>query len=141
MALILGEPPEALRGANIYVIVNGPASSAARTTLNNPVDVASRSFTAVMNHMTRTALVQTNVFAERGGMTFAFTTIPSEVAYAGPLAFDQLSMRETFDYGMRCATRNRVWVNTRQAIAHAEAAGSEMTPLATASCPLLETPQ
>lgn len=141
ITLILGEPPESLRGAHIYVIVNGPASSAARTTLNNPVDVASRSFTAVMNHMTRTALVQANVFAARGDMTFAFTTIPSDVAYAGPLAFDQASMRETFDYGMRCATRNLVWVNPQQAVERADKVGPEIAPLPTASCPLLEAPQ
>ena len=94
-----------------------------------------------MNHMTRTALVQTNVFAERGGMTFAFTTIPSEVAYAGPLAFDQLSMRETFDYGMRCATRNLIWVTPQQAMDHASKVGTAGAPLPTASCPLLEAPQ
>lgn len=141
MAMILGDPPENLRGAHIFVIVNGPAASAARTTLNNPVDVASRSFTAVMNHMTRTALVQTSIFAERGGMTFAFTAIPSEVAFAGPLAFDQLSMRETFDYGMRCATRGLAWTNAQQALDHAEAAGGQVSPLDTAACPRLQDPQ
>lgn len=136
-ALILGNPPESLRDAHIYVIVNGPAASPARTTLNNPVDVASRSFTAVMNHMTRNALVQTEVFAKRGGMTFDFTMIPPEVAYAGPLAFDQLSMRETFDYGMRCATRGLAWVNPALAIARTERVGSEIAKLDVASCPLL----
>ena len=140
MALILGEPPESLRGAHIYVIVNGPAASPARTTLNNPVDVASRSFTAVMNHMTRTALVQADVFAKRGDMTFAFTTIPPSVAYAGPLAFDQVSMRETFDYGMRCATRGLAWVNTEQAIARAQVGGNEISPLNVAECPHLADP-
>ena len=141
IALILGEPPESLRGAHIYVIVNGPASSPARTTLNNPVDVASRSFTAVMNHMTRTALVQTDVFAKRGEMTFSFTTIPAAVAYAGPLAFDQVSMRDTFDYGMRCATRGLAWVNTEQAIARAQANSADIAPLDTAACPRLADPQ
>ena len=136
-ALILGDPPADLRGAHIYVIVNGPASSPARTTLNNPVDVTSRSFTAVMNHMTRTALVHADVFAKRGGMTFDFTMIPSDVAYAGPLAFDQLSMRETFDYGMRCASRSQVWVNPALAIDRASKVGNEIAKLDVANCPLL----
>jgi hypothetical protein len=136
-AIILGEAPESLRGAHIYVIVNGPAASPARTTLNNPVDVASRSFTAVMNHMTRNALVQADVFAKRGNMTFDFTMIPPEVAYAGPLAFDQLSMRETFDYGMRCATRGQAWVNPALAIARNDKIGNEIAKLDVASCPLL----
>lgn len=141
IAMILGEPPENLRGAHIYVIVNGPVASAPRTTLNNPVDVASRSFTTVMNHMTRTALVQTSIFAERGDMTFAFTAIPSEVVFAGPLAFDQLSMRETFDYGMRCATRGLAWTNAQQALDHAETVGTVVTPVDTAACPRLQDPK
>ena len=36
-------------------------SSSPRTTLNNTVDVAGRSFSAVLNHMTRTALAQADV--------------------------------------------------------------------------------
>jgi hypothetical protein len=74
-------------------------------------------------------------------MNFHFTTIPSDVQFGGSLAFDQANMRETFDYGMRCATRAQVWVTPQEAIAHAKAAGSTITPAATANCPLLVDPQ
>ncbi len=141
IALIMGDPPESLRGAHIYVIVNGPASSPARTTLNNPVDVASRSFTAVMNHMTRNALVQADVFAKRGGMTFDFTMIPAEVAYAGPLAFDQVSMSDTFGYGVRCAAKKLAWVNPQIAMERNAQVGNEIAQLDAASCPKLATPE
>lgn len=140
-AMMLGDPPPLLRGANLYVIINGQASSSPRTTLNNTVDVAARSFSAVMNHMARTALAQADTFATRGGMHFLFTTIPSDVKFAGSLAFDQDDMRETFDYGMRCATRSNAWVTPQQALAHMEAAGSTITPAATANCPRLVDPQ
>lgn len=141
VALIMGEPPESLRGAHIYVIVNGPAASPARTTLNNPVDVASRSFTAVMNHMTRNALVQADGFAKRGGMTFDFTMIPPEVAYAGPLAFDQVSMSDTFGYGVRCAAKGLAWVNPQIAVERTEQVGSEIAQLGAANCPRLTKPE
>jgi predicted acylesterase/phospholipase RssA len=139
-AMMFGEAPPGLRGANIYVIVNGQASSSPRTTLNNTMDVAARSFSAVLNHMTRTALAQADAFAQRGGMNFRFTTIPSDVQFGGSLAFDQANMRETFDYGMRCATRSLAWVTPKEAMEHMQAAGSTVTPAATADCPLLAIP-
>jgi hypothetical protein len=138
IAIILGYAPESLRGANIYVIVNGQASSAARSTPNNAVDIAARSFNVVLNHMTRTALAQTDAFAKRNEMKFVFTTIPSSVAFGGSLAFDQANMRAIFDYAMRCATRSQAWISPEQALMHAEAAeGAEILPADTASCPLL----
>ncbi len=136
-ALLIGEPPPALRGATVSVIINGQAASAPRTTLNNAVDVAARSFNAVLNHMTRTALAQTDAYADRGGMSFHFTTIPADVQFGGSLAFDQKSMRETFDYGMRCATRGQAWVTPDQALEHMQRASPTLMPAATANCPLL----
>jgi hypothetical protein len=133
----MGYAPETLRGANVYVIINGQASSPPRSTLNNTVDIAARSFTAVLNHMTRTRLAQTNVFASRNGMSFRFTTIPHDVAFGGSLAFDQANMRAIFDYGMRCATHGRVWVTSEQALAYSQAVLPEQTDPAHANCPLL----
>jgi hypothetical protein len=137
IAMIMGYAPEALRGANVYVIINGQASSPPRSTLHNTVDIAARSFTAVLNYMTRTQLAQTNVFASRNGMSFRFTTIPHDVEFGGSLAFDQANMRAIFDYGMRCATHGRAWVTPEQALAHSEAALPVQTDPAEAECPLL----
>lgn len=136
IAMLMGFTPANLRGANIYVIVNGQSSSAPRSTANNTVDIAARSFTAVLNHMTRTALSQTNIFAQRNDMKFRFTSIPSEVKFAGSLAFDQASMRETFDYGMRCATRSSVWLTPEQALAHTERVIGDPQPADVADCPV-----
>jgi predicted acylesterase/phospholipase RssA len=142
IAMILGYAPENLRGAHIYVVINGQAASAPRTTLNNAVDVASRSFTAVMNHMSRTALVQTEIFAKRSDMTFQFTMIPPDVAFPGPLAFDQASMQGTFDYGVRCASRGLTWINAEQALDQVDVANAAeqmiLTPIDTATCPGVE---
>jgi hypothetical protein len=138
IAMIMGYAPKALHGANVYVIINGQASSPPRATENNTVDIAARSFTAVLNHMTRTQLAQTNAFASRNGMAFRYTTIPPGVEFGGSLAFDQANMRAIFDYGMRCATRSRAWMTPQQALAHAEVTGSEQLSPDEAACPLLE---
>jgi hypothetical protein len=137
IAMILGYAPVVLRGAHIYVIVNGQASSAPRTTEVNTVSVVARSFTAVLNHMTRTALAQTDSYASRTGMSFVFTTIPHDVQFGGSLAFDEANMKATFDYGVRCGAAKQVWVTPKQALQHTLSAGATLQPADVASCPLL----
>lgn len=136
--LHMDESSASLRGANIYVIVNGQAASAPRTTSNNTIDIAARSFTAVLNQMTRTAIRQSDDFAKRNGLGFRFTGIPPDVQFGGSLAFDRANMAATFDYGVRCATRGLVWVTEEQAAARSAAGGeNDLKPFPDAECPLL----
>lgn len=125
-----------LRGANIYVIINGQVASAPRATSNNALDVAARSFTSVLNQMTRTAILQTDDFADRNGLGYRFSGIPTDVEFGGSLAFDRANMSATFDYGMRCATRGLVWLTEEQAAARSEDE-ADLKPFATADCPLI----
>jgi predicted acylesterase/phospholipase RssA len=136
IAMIMGYAPKALHGANVFVIINGQASSPPRATQNNTVDIAARSFTAVLNHMTRSELAQTNAFASRNGMAFHYTTIPPSVEFGGSLAFDQANMRAIFDYGMRCATRGHAWMTPEQALAHTAMTQSVQLSPDRADCPL-----
>jgi predicted acylesterase/phospholipase RssA len=132
----LDDAASTLRGANVYVIINGQVASAPRPTSNNTIDIAARSFTSVLNQMTRTAIMQTDDFAKRNGLGYRFTGIPADVEFGGSLAFDKANMSATFDYGMRCATRGHVWVTEEQAAARIRD-GSELKPFASADCPLL----
>jgi predicted acylesterase/phospholipase RssA len=143
IALILGFAPEALRGGNIYVVVNAQAASMPRSTRNNTVDIVARSFTAVLNHMTRTVLSQTDAFATRNNMSFRFTVMPQDVAFEGSLAFDEPSMKSIFDYGVRCASAGQVWVTPQQALEHAMVASKAAVPVPAeqAGCPMLEAPK
>jgi predicted acylesterase/phospholipase RssA len=143
IAMILGFAPEALRGGNVYVVVNAQAASMPRSTRNNTVDIVARSFTAVLNHMTRTMLSQTDAFAARNNMSFRFTVMPQDVAFGGSLAFEEPSMKSIFDYGMRCAAANQVWVTPQQALDHAMVASKAAVPVPPdqAGCPLLEAPK
>jgi predicted acylesterase/phospholipase RssA len=125
-----------LRGANIYVIINGQVASAPRATSNNALDVAARSFTSVLNQMTRTAILQTDDFADRNGLGYRFSGIPTDVEFGGSLAFDRANMSATFDYGMRCATRGLVWLTEEQAAARSKDE-ADLKPFATADCPLI----
>lgn len=127
-----------LRGANVYVIINGQAASVPRTTSNNTIDIAARSFNAVLNQMTRSAIQQTGDFATRNSLGYRFTGIPSDIQFGGSLAFDKGNMSATFDYGMRCASRGLVWVTEKEAEARGgDTTPTELTPFAKADCPLI----
>lgn len=124
------------RAANIFVIVNGQSASAPRTTSNNTIDIAARSFTSVLNHLTRASIAQTETFAKDNNMNFRFTAIPSDVQFGGSLAFDAPNMRDTFSYGERCAAGGRVWVTQAQAAGRSARDSVTLTPLNQAQCPL-----
>ena len=127
-----------LRGANVYVIINGQAASVPRTTSNNTIDIAARSFNAVLNQMTRSAIQQTGDFTTRNSLGYRFTGIPSDIQFGGSLAFDRSNMSATFDYGMRCASRGLVWVTEKEAEARGgNETPTELTPFAKADCPLI----
>ena len=129
---------ENLRGANVYVIINGQAASVPRTTSNNTIDIAARSFNAVLNQMTRSAIQQTGDFTTRNSLGYRFTGIPSDIQFGGSLAFDRSNMSATFDYGMRCASRGLVWVTEKEAEARGgNETPTELTPFAKADCPLI----
>jgi predicted acylesterase/phospholipase RssA len=132
----LDEASASLRGANVYVIINGQMASAPRSTSNNTLDIAARSFTSVLNQMTRTAILQTDDFARRNSLGYRFSGIPSDVEFGGSLAFDKVNMSATFDYGMRCATRGQVWLTEELAAARTRE-DADLKPFAEADCPLI----
>jgi predicted acylesterase/phospholipase RssA len=136
--MVMNFQPTAIRGAKVFVISNAQLAGPPRTTPVNTVSIASRSFSTMMNHMTRTALAQTAAFADRGDMSFRFTVIPRDYPYEGSLAFDREEMRSLFEYGRRCAASGQIWVDERQALARSEMTEMAATPEATA-CPLLPT--
>ena len=132
----LDEASASLRGANVYVIINGQVASAPRSTSNNTLDIAARSFTSVLNQMTRTAILQTDDFARKNSLGYRFSGIPSDVEFGGSLAFDKVNMSATFDYGMRCATRGQVWLTEELAAARMREE-ADLKPFAEADCPLI----
>jgi predicted acylesterase/phospholipase RssA len=143
LAMVTGFTPESLRGAHVQVVINGQISTAQRSTKNNAIDIAARSFSAAMNHMARVALLQTEAFAARNSMTFAFTAIPDNVVFGGSLALDEAEMKAMFEYGMRCGEHGEVWMTPAEALEQAErdkAARTAPQPTTQADCPMPAAP-
>lgn len=139
LAMVVGFTPDSLRGAHVQVVINGQVATTTRTTKNNAIDIASRSFSAAMNHLARAALLQTEAFARRNSMTFAFTAIPDRVVFGGSLALDEPDMRGMFDYGVRCGMAGEIWMTPAQALDQTERDdrdGVQPLPTTDARCPL-----
>ena len=111
-----------LRGVHIYVIVNGQTGRLPLTTPLRNSSILTKSFSAVLDHTSRTHIALISAFARLYGMAFHFTEIPvdhSEVAY---LDFSPSNTQALFDYGLRCAEHGRLWMTLEQAVDHGEVA-------------------
>jgi hypothetical protein len=106
-----------LRGANLYILINGQLITPQKTTADKTVSILKQSFAVQMNHASRTALELSAAFAQLHGMNFRFSRIPSEYPFQGPLNFKSASMRALFDYGDRCAAEGHLWSTVEQALA------------------------
>ena len=123
-----------LRGAKVYVIVNGQLSTYPRTTLQEPMAVLSRSFSAALMHASRRALVLASVFARHFGMHFRFTYLPMTYPFEGSLDFQYSNMHQLFKYGEQCAASGRIWTTLNQAINESQRAATQLPQLSYA-CP------
>jgi predicted patatin/cPLA2 family phospholipase len=118
-----------LRGANLYILINGQLVTPQKTTANKTAAILKQSFAAQMNHSSRTALELSAAFAQLHGVNFRFSRIPSEYPFQGPLKFNPASMRALFDYGERCAADGHFWTTVEQALARLD------KTLAPGACP------
>jgi len=105
---------EPLRGARVFILVNGQLNTYPTTTRERPLSVITRSFAAALMHASRRALELSSDFAERYAMSFRFTYIPISHDYAGGLQFQ--AMQPLFDYGAGCAARGALWSTMGEAI-------------------------
>jgi hypothetical protein len=120
LAYVLPLDPNGLKGANIYVLVNGQLGVVPQTTKFDTISILSRSLSAELNHMARAEIALTTEFAEKYGMNFRLTLIPIDYPFHGPLDFQESTSRELFNYGADCAEEGRLWTTVEQAIAHSE---------------------
>jgi len=116
LAFILPLDADGLKGANIYVFVNGQLVVVPQTTGVNAIPILSRSFDAALNHMVRTQIALTAEFARRYGMNLRLTLIPIDYPFQGPLDFQESASRQLFDYGADCAQSGRLWTTVEQSI-------------------------
>jgi hypothetical protein len=109
-----------LRGANLYVLINGQLIPPQKTTADKTVPILKQSFAAQMNQSSRTALELSAAFAQLHGMNLKFSRIPLEYPFQGPLNFNSASMQALFDYAAGCAEEGHFWTTVDQALARLE---------------------
>jgi hypothetical protein len=105
-----------LRGANLYMIVNGQLARAPQTTRYNTIDILSNAFAAELTYKTREAIVDNIAASHRLGMQFRLTDIPVDYPQTSFIDFDQQHMQALFDYAADCAARGLLWMTPGQSI-------------------------
>lgn len=109
IAHLAGEDISELCGANVWVLVNGQVETAPRATAAAVLPIVGRSFSALMMHMTRTAIVSTAAFARRQRMSFRLAAIPGGTADADWLDFGPANMRALLAAGRERAMAGTLW--------------------------------
>ncbi len=137
LPLIAGIQPHALpplRGARLYMIINGQLAHTPQTTPFNTIDVLSNSFAAETTYKTRRAIVENIASANRLGMSFRMTDIPVDYPQEGFIEFDQKRMQALFDYAEDCAARGLLWLTPEQSVRRSMAP-ARTTVSAPLACP------
>ena len=99
----------ALRGANMYVLINTKLQVRPTTTPPKTFDVLARSLDAGLTYRTRSALAMTIDFARARAMSLHVASIPVQFKYDSFVDFAPSTMHRLFDYALRCATNGQVW--------------------------------
>jgi hypothetical protein len=105
-----------LRGAHLYMIVNGQLARTPQTTRYNTIDILSNAFDAELTYKTREAIVDNIAAAKRLGMQFRLTEIPVDYPQTSFIDFDQTHMQALFDYAADCAARGLLWLTPAQSV-------------------------
>lgn len=105
-----------LRGARLYMIVNGQLARIPQTTRYNTVDILSNALAAEMTYKTRGAIMDNIAATKRLGMKFYLTEIPVDYPQASFIDFNQAHMLALFNYAADCAARGLVWMSPVQSI-------------------------
>jgi predicted patatin/cPLA2 family phospholipase len=119
--------PVSLKGAQVYVLMNGQLGSLSSTTPFALGAILSRSFTTALTYMSRSQVLEAKQFAEEHGMSLAVTAVPAEHPRIDPLDFHVPSMRSLYDYGERCAESGLLWTSVDQLLARRPLEGAPLT--------------
>ncbi|TAN03355.1 MAG: hypothetical protein EPN36_13080 [Rhodanobacteraceae bacterium] len=107
-----------LKGANLYVIVNGKLAMEPKETPINTIRILMESFSAQITYKTRDALTLVLALAHRDHMHFRLADIPVEYPSGSFLDFHRAHLRQLFDYGETCARQGLLWADAMQSIRH-----------------------
>ncbi len=123
-----------LRGAHLYLVVNGQLAHEPETTTLHTPTILARSLSAGTTYRTREAINDAISLVRQSDMTLHLTEIPADYPEDNFVDFSARHMRSLFDYGLSCAQRNLLWVTPEQSvrrnlrILHAPAVGTPRCP-------------
>jgi Patatin-like phospholipase len=123
-----------LRGANVYVIVNGQLGVPTETVDSGTLAVVKRSVSAVLQSNSRLAIEVTSALAQQNGMQFFLTAIPNGFPYHGPLDMTPANMKALFDFGTTCAADDQLWGSPIEVLQAADEDPARVSGV-TARCP------
>ncbi len=107
---------EPLRGAKLYLIINGLlAHEPVKTPINTPRILAS-SLSAGMTYRTREAIGDAIELSRQLDMTLRLTEIPIGYPKESFVDFSSLYMQTLFMYGADCAAAGKLWVTPEQSV-------------------------
>lgn len=125
-----------LRGAHLYMIINGQLARVPQTTRYNTIDILSNAFAAEMTYKEREAIIDNIAAARRLGMQLHLTDIPADYPQASFIDFDQAHMQALFDYAARCAEQGQSWMSPAQSL-HRNMASRRALTASAPACPLI----
>jgi hypothetical protein len=114
------EDLEDLKGANLYIIINGQLGTTPQTTPEKTFPILRRSFSAELMHTMRTTLELSVEFARLYGMNLQFSRIPPTYPFQGPLNFQPPAMQALFDYAAGCAANGHFWTTPEKLLLRIE---------------------
>jgi predicted acylesterase/phospholipase RssA len=132
VAPLLTLPVEAtddLKGANLYVIINGQLGTTPQTTPQKTIPILKRGFSTELMQTQRATLELAVEFARLYGMNLQFSRIPPTYPFQGPLNFQPPAMQALFDYAAGCAATGHFWTTPEQVLLRIE------QPLGPQTCP------
>ncbi len=132
-AVIAHDFPQ-LRGARMYILINGKLGVPEETASMMTVSILQRSVGAALKSITRGNVEVAYAFARRHEMSLQATAVPVDYPFGGSLDFAPATMKALFDYGARCAAEDRVWADALDVL-DAAVASDASSHDAVASCP------
>lgn len=99
---------ERLKGANIYVVINGRTAPSFDVTKDSLGTVLGRSLDTILRASLLSSLAGNRAFAERNGIRFRYAALPDD-SEANPLDFSIQSMTAVYEVGRQGAASYSIW--------------------------------
>jgi hypothetical protein len=116
MESILPDSISMLQGGHLYVLINGQVSTAQGTTREQTFSILKRSALATLQGATRAGVAIAAGVAQHQQMSIVVTALPDAYPYHGALALDGADMQALFDFGVACASHDRLWAMPIEAL-------------------------